>query len=273
MPASASSIADACENREGYTDQAPPTRIFGDTWYIGTCGITVVMIKTAAGLALIDGGPAKAPPMITASLRRLGYDIRQVRWILSSHQHDDHAGGIVELQRLSGAKLIVGPEAAQVLRTGEPDPDDPQYGELHRFAPPRVDRVLKDGQTIDLGGVAITAHDTPAHMLGSTSWTWRSCAKRICRAIALTDSLTTISVPGYRFTDHPQRIAEVRRGFATAAELPCDILVTPHPGASDLIVRLAGRAPLVNADACRAYAAAASQRFEQRLASEAAVRQ
>ena len=120
-PAAASpDIAAACGTHDGWSDPAPPAHIHGRTWYVGTCGITVVLVKTNAGLVLIDGGPEDAAPLVLANIRALGFDPKQVKWLLSTHEHFDHAGGFAALQAATGTKLAVGPFAAQALRSGTP---------------------------------------------------------------------------------------------------------------------------------------------------------
>ena len=270
-PAASPDIAAACAGHDGWSDPGPPAHIHGNTWYVGTCGITVVLIKTSAGLVLIDAGPEDAAPLVLANIRALGFDPKKVKWILSTHEHFDHSGGIAALQAATGARVAVGPFAAQALRSGRPYPDDPQFARLTApVAPVRVDRVLRDGGSLLVGGTRFTAHATPTHSPGSTSWTWRSCARGQCLTVADADSVNTISADSYRFSDHPERVTAARAGLKVVAALPCDIIVTPHPAGSDLFARLSGTAPLIDPGACRAYAQAGSERLDQRLAREAA---
>ena len=267
------SIAQSCTGRDGWSDPAPPAHIHGHTWYVGTCGITVVLIETKAGLVLIDGGPANAAPLVLASIRALGFDPRQVKWILSTHEHFDHSGAIAALQAATGARLAVGPFAAQALRTGKPSADDPQLADLTTpVAPARMDRVLRNGGALVLGGTHFTAHATPAHSPGSTSWTWRSCEEGKCLTVADADSVTPRAADSYRFSLHPERVTAARRGLAAIAAMPCDVILTPHPAASNLFARLTGSAPLVDPAACRAYAQAGRAQLVQRLASEHAAK-
>ena len=269
-PAASPDIAAACGTHDGWSDPAPPAHIHGRTWYVGTCGITVVLVQTDAGLVLTDSGPEDAAPLVLANIRALGFDPKQVKWLLSTHEHFDHAGGFAALQAATGAKLAVGPFAAQALRSGTPFADDPQYEGLkaHPMMPARVDRRWDGHGGLTVGGTRFTAFATPTHSPGSTSWTWQSCEAGKCLTIALVDSVNTISSDGYRFTDHPQRLLAARTGFAQIDRMPCGILVTPHPSASNLHERLAGRAPLIDPAACRAYAQAGRERLAQRLAKE-----
>nr|QDC28543.1 subclass B3 metallo-beta-lactamase [uncultured bacterium] len=263
-------LASACAGRDGWSEPAPPVHVEGNTWYVGTCGITVLLVSTPGGLVLIDSGPMDAAPLVLANIARLGFKASEVRWLLTTHEHHDHAGSLAELQRATGAKLATLASARQVLETGTPSADDPQNGVLDPMPPSRVDRALADGDSVVVGGLAFTVHETPAHSPGSASWTWQSCdAKFTCRMIAYADSATTVSADGYRFSDHPDRIARIRVGHARIAGLPCDLLITPHPSASNLFARLAGKAPLIDPGACQAYAKGAASRFESRLADEA----
>lgn len=263
-------LAQDCANRDGWADPAPPAQVFANTWYVGTCGISAILITGPDGHVLIDGGTAEAAPLVLANIKSLGFDPKDVHWILSTHEHFDHAGALAALKRATGAKLAALAPAAAVLESGKPVADDPQYGALQDLEPVKVDRVLKDGDSVLVARLSFTAHATPAHSPGSTSWTWQSCTQQFdCKMIAYADSATAISADAYRFADHPDRIAAVKQGLAVIGSLPCDILMTPHPGASALMDRLAGKAELVDPAACRTYAAAAQQRFAQRLAEEA----
>ena len=268
--AASKDIAAACGIHDGWSDPAPPAHIFGNTWYVGTCGITVVLIATNAGLVLIDSGPEDAAPLVLANIAALGFDPKQVKWLLSTHEHFDHAGGLAALEKATGAKLAVGPFAAQALRTGKPSSDDPQFDLLkgHPMKPARVDRVIADRGSLALGDTRFTALATPAHTSGSTSWYWTSCEDKTCETMSMADSVNAISADGYRFMDHLDRHTFVIVGIGRIANMPCGVLLTPHPGQSNLLERLSGRAPLTNHDACRAYAAAGMERYKKRLEHE-----
>ena len=259
----------ACGGRDGWSEPTVPQRIFANVWYVGTCGISAVLVTSPQGHIVIDGGTRDAGGLVAASIVRAGFRLRDVRWILSSHEHFDHAGGIAELKRLTGARIAATAPNAAVLRTGKPAADDPQAGDLTPFTPVAVERVLTDGEIVRLGPLAITAHATPGHSPGSTSWTWRACAGRTCHQVAYADSISAVSAPAYRFTDHPAYVARFRGALTKVAALPCDLLITPHPVASRLFERLAGTAPLAAPGACRAYAAQGEAGLAARLAREA----
>ncbi|WP_232494025.1 subclass B3 metallo-beta-lactamase [Novosphingobium kaempferiae] len=266
---SPAALAKACEGKDEWADPAPPARLFGNTWYVGTCGISAILITGDKGHVLVDAGVTKAAPLVLANIKRAGFNPKDVRWIVASHEHFDHVGALAALQKATGAKVAALPAQKAALETGKPASDDPQFAGLDPIAPVRVDRVLKDGDSVVVGKVVLTAHATPVHAPGSTSWTWQSCTAGFdCKMIAYADSSSTISSDGYRFTDHPDRVAAIRKGLPAMAALPCDILITPHPSQSALMERLAGTKPLVDANACRAYVAAAEGRLADRLAKE-----
>ena len=268
-------LAAACEGHDGWADPAPATRIFANTWYVGTCGITALLVTGEDGHVLIDSGVEEAAPLVLANIRALGFNPTDVHWILSSHEHNDHIGAHAALQQATGAKVAALAAAVEVMESGKASPDDPQAGTLDDFPAVHVDRVLADGDVVSLGTLAFTVHATPAHTAGSASWTWQSCDENLrgifdwCFTMAYADSATAISARNYRFSDHPDRIAAVRQGLSKMAALPCDILITPHPGASDPFDRLSDQgAALIDSTACTRYAQAALGRFEKRLAQE-----
>lgn len=255
-----------------------PFHIYGNTWYVGPYGLTSLLVDTGQGLALFDGDLPQSAPLIEAHVRALGFRVRDIKWILNSHPHGDHAGGIAALQAASGAQVLASAAGARELARGGADRGDPQFGALPTY--PRVTRVrvVRDGEVVRLGKLAITAHYTPGHAPGSASWTWTSCEGKRCLRMAYADSLSAVSAPGYRFSDHPNYVAGFRHAFAVVASLPCDVLLTPHPDASGFWGKIAQRkspgdvAPLVNANACRDYAAQAAKNLDVRLAKERAAR-
>ncbi|MCA1660729.1 MAG: subclass B3 metallo-beta-lactamase [Novosphingobium sp.] len=264
-------LAAACKGKEGWDDPAPPARLHGSTYYVGTCGITALLVATERGHVLIDGGTEKGGDLVAGNIRALGLDPRDVRWILSTHEHFDHAGGLAGLQRMTGAKVAAVPAAAAVLRSGKAAADDPQSGVLPPIAPVKVARILRDGDTIRLGSLTMVAHATPGHAPGSTSWVWRSCDVEGCRDIAYVDSVTAISDKQYRFTEHHDYVAAFRRSLDRIAALPCDMLITPHPSASGLFERLAGGLA-ADDGACRRYAERGRAGLAARLAQESAAK-
>lgn len=273
--APASPPGEGCAADAGWNDPAKPRRLYGNTWYVGTCGLSAILITSPEGHVLIDGTTEKAAPMIEESIAALGFKLGDVRYLLNSHEHLDHAGGIAQLQRDSGATVVARDQAAVILEQGKSDRSDPQFLTTGVFQPVASVRRIASGETLVLGPITLQAHATPGHTQGSTSWTWKSCQSGRCLDIAYADSLTAISDEVYRYSDeaaHPGVLAEFRKTLVTVAGLPCDILLTPHPGASNLWPRVGpeATAPLVDPTACRRYATTAGKNLDARVAKESA---
>ena len=254
---------------DGWDDRAPPRKVFGNTYYVGTCGITALLVTSPQGHVLIDGATEAGGPAIAANIEALGFDLADVKAILNTHEHSDHAGGLAHLQGVTGAPVLARAAAVATLRNGASDHDDPQSGVLQRFAPVVEVQALAGDGTVRIGELALVAVATPGHAPGGTSWTWTSCEGPRCLDMAYADSLTAASDRTWRFSDHPDYVAAFGHSIETVASLPCDLLLTPHPLASNLFARLDGKAPLVDNDACRRYAGSTGTTLERRLASEA----
>jgi len=270
-----------CEYCADWGRSREPFRVFGNVWFVGG-GLTSVLITSKDGHVLIDGGLTQTAPQIAANIEKLGFHLADVKLIVNSHTHYDHAGGIAALQRASGASVAASPAAKRALEGGGPTPDDPQFafGPAHNNFPAvaRV-RAIADGEILRVGDIAITAHFTPGHTPGGTTWTWKSCEGSHCVNVVYADSLNSVSADGFRFSGdatHKSLTAVFEKSMADVAALDCDILLTPHPEGFDLDAKLASRArdpksnPFIDQNACKVYAEGARQRLEKRLAEERA---
>jgi metallo-beta-lactamase class B len=252
-----------------------PVRLHGNTWYVGTDGLAAILLTSSAGHVLIDAGLPESAPLVMANIRALGFRVEDVKLIVNSHVHFDHAGGIAAVQQASGARVAASAPSAVVLERGTSGPDDPQFGVLLPY--PAVQRVsvIADGDTLRVGSLALVAHLTPGHTPGGTSWSWRSCDDAgQCLDFVYADSQTPVSADGFlytRNTTYPGALADFARGQAAIAALPCDVLVTPHPSASRLWERVAA-GTLVDRNACRDFAASARASVARRAASEQAAK-
>lgn len=181
------------------------------------------------------------------------------------------------MQRATRATVAASPRAAEALRTGKPTPDDPQFAIANNGFPRVRDiRLIRDGETLTVGSVQITAHFTPGHTPGGTTWSWRSCEGSRCFDVVYADSLNPVSADDYRFTaSTPSIVESYERSIRIVEDLRCDILLSPHPGFFGMREKLARQAAastdvFVNPNACRTYASAARTRLEQRIAQERA---
>jgi metallo-beta-lactamase class B len=273
---STATSATECASCAEWNAPQKPFRIYGNTYWVGTHGLGSILITSPQGHVLIDGGLPESAPEILASIRAIGYRVQDVKLILNSHAHWDHAGGIATLQRVSGAAVAASPWSMKVLSRGASHPDDPQYSVAREYAAVKDVRTIADRDTVRVGPLALVAHFTGGHTPGGTTWSWRSCEGTRCLNIVYADSQTPVSADDFFFTKsstYPSAIADFEHGFAVLETLPCDVLLTPHPDASKLWQRLAARDAgnpdaLVDAGACKAYANAARERLKQRIASE-----
>ncbi|MFT3792962.1 MAG: subclass B3 metallo-beta-lactamase [Rudaea sp.] len=256
-----------------------PIRIYGNTYYVGSYGISAVLVDTGAGLILLDVGLPQSAPQVEANIAKLGFKLADVKYVLNSHAHFDHAGGIAALVRDSGATAIASPSGATALRAGHVVADDPQASDVANAAFPAAARVreIADGEAVRLGDTAITAHFTPGHTPGSTTWTWKSCENGKCLDVVYSDSLSAFASDGFHFladATHGDLTASFRKSIRTVASLPCDILVSTHPDASGADERLAKLAvrrepnPMIDAQACRRFAAKFEKMLDERIADE-----
>lgn len=256
-------------NYPAWTTAQQPLHIYGNTWYVGPRGLGVYLITAPTGHVLIDGGVPGHAYLIENSIQALGFSLHDIDWILVSHAHYDHAGGIAKLAQDTGARVIASAADTPLLERG--GLNDPQYGDQFPFPPVEVARTVTDGETLQLGQLELTAHLTPGHTKGNTTWTWFSCEDGRCMHMV---DVASLSAPGYTLIDNPQYpdiIKDFRHSFQVVAQLPCDIPLALHPAAVDFWKRVAGRRQgianaLVAPDTCRAYAQASRAQFEARLA-------
>ena len=249
---------------------AEPEKIFGTTYLVGFGGMSVVLIDTGDGLVLVDGALPQAAPAILANVRKLGFDPKDIKFILSTEPHFDHAGGLAALARDTGATVVASDRGAEGLRSGRHAKDDPQLAYGGSWPAVAEVRVVADGEVLKLGRAAITAVATPGHTMGSMSWHWPACAEEngggACKTVVFASSLNPVSAEGYRFTSKAGApfVAGFEESYRKMDAMPCDVLISAHPDN-------AGPGRYSDAPgACRAYADRSRERLAKRLAEERA---
>ena len=269
-----------CSSCDEWNKPIDGFQVYGNTYYVGTDGLSALLVTSPDGHILLDGGLTQSAPLIEANIRKLGFKLSDVKLILNSHAHYDHAAGIAALQRASGATVVSSASGAEGFAIGTAVPDDPQIGfgkAENAFPPVKNVRVVKDKDVVRVGPLALTMHDTAGHTPGSTTWTWQSCVDGKCLNMVYADSISAISAPGFRFTGDaktPSRVDRFRQSIATVGELPCDVMITTHPMATGLAGKLKKRAakpavdPFIDPQACRALAANAMKALDARVAEE-----
>lgn len=261
-----------CRSCASWNEPQEPFRIFGNTWYVGTAGLSVILIDSGDGLILLDGALPQSVPLVVENLESLGFAPRDIRLIALSHAHYDHAGGIAALQRLSDARVVTSRHAVRTLARGDLLEDDPQYGgDVTAFPAVENADIVEDGSGIRIGDVTLTAVYTPGHTPGGVSWTWRACEADDCRQLVYADSLGPVSGDGYRFGDGAAEA--VRASAAAVASLDCDILLAPHPFLFNMQDKVAqGADAFIDGNGCAEYADGALESLERRLSREAEAR-
>jgi metallo-beta-lactamase class B len=266
-----------CEQCESWNRDQAPFQIFGNTYFVGVRGLSSVLVTSADGHILIDGALPQSAPLIARHVQQLGFKMSDVKVILNSHVHYDHAGGIAELQKLSGAKVIASDIAAKVLRTGKVDRSDPQFGVLKPFPAVKNVEPLGARESVDVGKLKLRVIHTPGHTPGGTSWTWTACEAERCLNVVYGDSLNAISDDSFKYSGdprYPNAGNDMATSIAAISAAPCDILITAHPDFTGLLTLIdeqgnGDRSQLIDSSACKRYAATGKERFDKRLEQEA----
>lgn len=265
-----------CGDCAAWNTPRDPFHVFGNTYYVGSDGLSALLITGDAGHILLDGGLSQTASLINDNIRTLGFRTEDLTLIAVSHGHFDHSGGVASLQRFTGATVAASPSTAAALRRGENTVDDPQFAlgpEFNRFPMVKTVREVADGEVMRVGTLVVTAHHIPGHSPGSTAYTWVSCEKDKCLNMVYADSLTSVSAPGFKYG---KRLDTFRRSIEKVAALPCDIVLSPHPSFTQVDAKLKRRVemngqgtdPFIDSDGCKAYAADGMKRLEARRAEE-----
>lgn len=261
---------------ESWYERQAPIRVYGNTYYIGTKGLSAVLIASPEGHVVIDGTVPEAASQVLANVRELGFEVRDIKYVLNSHAHFDHSGGISEIQKASGATVLSSPAGAAALRKGRGGPDDPQFTSIGPFPAVARVKVLPDRQSIKIGSTEVTVQYTPGHTPGGTSWSWRSCEQDRCLDLVYADSLNAVSADDFSYSGdprYPNAADDLRASMERIASLACDVIVSAHPEGSEFWEKIERREKgdnnaLVDKDGCRKYAQGAKERLESRLAKE-----
>lgn len=247
-----------------------PFTVIGNIHYVGTAGVSAFLITTPDGHFLLDGIVPQSVPQIAANIRALGYGVRDVKYLLNSHAHFDHAGGLAGLQRLSGATMVASAADKPVLEAG-----DISYGPSSgmRFPPVRVDRVIGDNESLTLGGVTLTAHMTPGHTEGCTSWSMDVTGADGAPHTAFFHCSATVAGQSLVPEAYPGMVSAFRSTFARVRAMRADVFLGNHENFFDLDARRQRQRAgdvnaFVDANALSAFNAALEAAFEAELARQ-----
>jgi metallo-beta-lactamase class B len=223
--------AQATEDMRQRNQPVEPFRIIGNVYYVGASDITSYLIVTPAGNIVLDGGLVETAPQIEANIQRLGFTVGEVKTLLGSHAHFDHAGGFAELKKTTGAKLAsMEGDADELARGGH---GDFFFGDADLFPAVTPDRIIHDGDAVSLGGTTLTAHLTAGHTRGCTTWTMT--AKDAGRDYNVVFVCSASVLDGYELVDRPAHsasypgiAADYENAFRVWKSLPCDVFLGAH---------------------------------------------
>ena len=249
----------------------PPFKIGEGLYYVGASDYASYLIVTRAGLIVIDGGDAPTGHQVVGNIRSLGFDPANIKILLNSHEHFDHAAGLAELKRAApGAKFYASAADGRIIAAG--GRGDPFLkGERFYYEPVKPDVILKDGQQVSLGGWTLTAHITPGHTPGCTTWTFPvTVAGKVRQAL---DHCSSSVLPGYKLgktETYPGQTADYEKSFATWKKLPCEVFIASHGQFFDMHAKKAkldaGQADaFVDPQGCKAFYAKAEAAFRAEL--------
>lgn len=245
--------------RAAWNQPLKPFRVVGNVYYVGMSGVTSFLITTPQGDILLDGGLPESAPLIEKNISALGFHLNDVKYLLNSHAHFDHAGGLAELKRLSGAQLIVSKRDSGTIGRGGPS-----------MPAISVDRVIEDNDVVQLGGTTLTAHLTPGHTPGCTTWTMPVIENGKTYNVVFFCSTTVAGNRLVHNRKYPQIVSDYEQSFAKMRQLPCDVFLAPHGGFFHLDEKRAllakhGPNPFINPAEFRAFIDESQRDFDQEL--------
>jgi metallo-beta-lactamase class B len=203
----------------------PPHKIAGNLYYVGTEDLACFVFTTPAGDILVNTGLADSAPLIRESFRKLGFRLEDVKILLTMQAHYDHVAAMNEIRKITGAKVYITEADAPVLEDG--GKSDPFLGPEYRFAPVAVDRRLKDGDVVSLGGTELKVVLTPGHTRGSVSYATSLIDQGQKRSVLLAN-MNTVVMPLVGNRKYPQIVEDYERAYAAQGQLTPDIWVAAH---------------------------------------------
>jgi metallo-beta-lactamase class B len=255
-----------------WTTPFEPFQLIGNIYYVGTDGIAVYIIKTSQGLILMDTALPQSTGMIKDNIAKLGFKLGDIKYILNTHAHFDHTGGFAEIKQETGAQLVAGERDKPLLEGGYyPGDADINLG----FPPVKVDRAVNEGDKVTLGDTTLTAHATPGHSPGCTSWEMTVKDGNQDRDVLFFCSGTVALNKLVGHPTHPGIVEDYRSTFAKAKAMKPDVLLGPHPevyGMQEKRAQMKDGAPnpFVKPGELATYTATIEQDFDKQLAKQTA---
>ena len=259
-----------------WNEPTEPFKMIGNVYYVGTNGLSSYLITSPQGHILVDTVMPDATSQIKGNIEKLGFKVTDIKYVLNTHAHIDHTGGLAELKQASGAQMVAG-EADKPLLEGGYYPGAREVKELD-FPPVKVDRTVREGDTVTIGNVTLTARETPGHSPGCTSWMFNVKDGDATRSVLIFCSGTVALNRLVTNPTYPAIVEDYKKTFARAKEIKADILLAPHPEMYKMQEKRAkitdgAPSPFVNAAEFNAYAATLEKAFEDALAKQTAAAQ
>ncbi len=235
-----------------------PFHVIGNIYYVGSKGLSCYIISTKDGLILLDTGYPDMASYIEGNIQKLGYKLSDVKIIIDSHSHIDHAGGVGELKSATGAKLMSLAEDAPYLESG--GHNDVLFGDRNLFPPTKVDRIFHDGEAVTLGGVTMTPHLTPGHTPGNTTWTMVTDDKGKSYNVVFFGMVSVM--PNANFSTnpaYPNMGADYAHTVKVLPTLKCDVFLGSNASFYDMekkhdaLMKGADPNPFIDPAACKAF--------------------
>jgi metallo-beta-lactamase class B len=264
-------FAQVDERDRNWNKPVKPIRIAGNLYYVGASEITSYLITTPEGHFLLDGGFVETAPLIQRNIEQLGFKVSDVKILLNSHAHYDHASGLAELKKITGAKFVASEGDAPLLRDG--GHGDFRFADRLAFPPIVPDRVIRDGELLQLGDQTMTAHLTPGHTKGNTSWSTRIRDGDKTYDVVFVGSQSALDYKFVGDESYPGILSDFEKSFAALSRLPCDIFLGSHGGFFHLAEKherfLRGESnAFVDPDGYRKYLRESEKDFRDKLARQ-----
>ena len=260
---------------ESWNAPFKPFRLIGNIHYVGASGISSFLITTPEGHILMDTGFETTVPRIRDSVAKLGFRLADIKIILNSHAHLDHAGGHGLMQELTGARILMSEADAALLASGGTNDFTPYSKEMMRYRPAKADRMLRDGDKVTLGGVTLTCHLTPGHTKGCTTWTMDVTEDGKVQHVVFFGSTSILQgVPLVNNAQYPGIAGALAASYRKLKALPCDVFLAPHTGFFGLSEKAARLErgekpnPFIDQKAFKTFIEQAERKFLVQLSNE-----
>jgi len=252
----------------------PPFKVIGNIYYVGDANESVFLITTRAGHVLLDSGYEETVPIVKAGVEKLGFKMQDIKIMISGHAHSDHVAGHALIKQMTGARVLASELDAVVMESGGAR-GDYRGPRANPWKPVKVDQIIRDGEKVTLGEVTLTAHLTPGHTRGNTTWTMEANEGRGRLNVAFMPSVgRNEGVHVFNYPNHPTIADDYQKTFRVLKTLPCQVFLGPHGNFFDLegkYARMQAGAkenPFIDPTGCRQYVERGEAGFLKQLDEE-----